>query len=137
MLGQKHFTLMPPVEAACINEQAIPAAKYAPRKGDDGALAEEEDLHNLRVDLAEPVRSVHWALWDPDEPAVRPTEFSSLARPLKVTLDPGDMLYLPALWCALAAFYRVCLWGLIVSCRYHKVAQSCSEEGVCCAVNYW
>jgi jumonji domain-containing protein 7 len=21
--------------------------------------------------------------------------------------------------------------------RYHKVSQSCSEEGICCAVNYW
>ena len=28
------------------------------------------------------------------------------------------MLYLPALW-------------------YHKVSQSCSDEGICCAVNYW
>jgi len=28
------------------------------------------------------------------------------------------MLYLPALW-------------------YHKVSQSCSDEGLCCAVNYW
>lgn len=28
------------------------------------------------------------------------------------------MLYLPALW-------------------YHKVSQSCDEEGICCAINYW
>lgn len=21
--------------------------------------------------------------------------------------------------------------------RYHKVSQSCSDEGICCAVNYW
>jgi jumonji domain-containing protein 7 len=41
-----------------------------------------------------------------------------LSRPLRATLNQGDMLYLPALW-------------------YHKVSQSCSEEGICCAVNYW
>lgn len=37
---------------------------------------------------------------------------------MRVTLNPGDMLYLPALW-------------------YHKVTQSCSPEGICVAVNYW
>lgn len=35
-----------------------------------------------------------------------------------VTLDEGDMMYLPAMW-------------------YHKVSQSCGKEGFSCSVNYW
>ncbi|EKG20480.1 Transcription factor jumonji/aspartyl beta-hydroxylase [Macrophomina phaseolina MS6] len=97
VLGKKHFTLMPPVEAACVNERAVPAAKYAPRKDGSGDLA-EEDLHDLEVQIDEPARMVNWALWDPDEPEVRPTGFSNLSRPIKVTLEPSDMLYLPAMW---------------------------------------
>jgi jumonji domain-containing protein 7 len=35
-----------------------------------------------------------------------------------VTLEEGDLLYLPAMW-------------------YHKVSQSSGEEGFALAVNYW
>jgi len=59
---------------------------------------------------------VPFALWDPDGLGVG-TRYSGLARPVRVSLGKGDMLYLPALW-------------------YHKVSQSC-EGGICCAVNYW
>ncbi|OJD30470.1 phospholipase a2 [Diplodia corticola] len=117
VLGRKHFTLLPPVEAACVNEQPVPAAKYVPRTSAEEVL-EEGDLHHLRVQMASPAKTVNWALWDPDQPEVRPTAFSKLSQPVRVTLEPGDMLYLPAMW-------------------YHKVAQSCSDEGICVAVNYW
>ncbi|KAF4546213.1 Phospholipase [Lasiodiplodia theobromae] len=122
VLGRKHFTLLPPVEAACVNERAVPAGRYVPRARSgverEGEEEREVELHDLRVEMARPERMVNWALWDPDLPAVRPTAFSGLSRPVRVTLEPGDMLYLPAMW-------------------YHKVAQSCSEEGICVAVNYW
>ena len=45
------------------------------------------------------------------------TEFSHLAQPIRVKLDPGDMLYLPSLW-------------------YHKVSQHNDGEGICCSINY-
>ena len=61
---------------------------------------------------------VPFATWDPDFPEENGPEYSQYATPIRVTLGEGDMLYLPALW-------------------YHKVLQSCSEEGICCAVNYW
>lgn len=38
--------------------------------------------------------------------------------PLVVTLHPGQVLYLPALW-------------------FHSVAQTPDENGLCVAVNYW
>lgn len=66
--------------------------------------------------------NVVWACWDPDssegDDDTGRGKYEKLARPMRVTLEEGDMLYLPRLW-------------------YHKVSQSCGEEGICCAVNYW
>jgi jumonji domain-containing protein 7 len=115
VLGRKHFVLLPPVEAACVGETVLEAATYAPKDKKDGNEVGELDLE---VNVDEPAATVPFATWDPDVPLQRATAFSHLSQPLRVTLDPGDMLYLPALW-------------------YHKVSQSCSEEGICCAINYW
>ena len=38
------------------------------------------------------------ATWDPDDAERNSRHVSALAKPLRVTLDPGDMLYLPAMW---------------------------------------
>jgi jumonji domain-containing protein 7 len=110
IIGQKHFVLLPPVEVACVNEQFLPAATYEPVRGSSGL--------EMEVKLDEPPATVPFAIWDPDSPETRSTPFSRLSKPLRITLFPGDMLYLPSLW-------------------YHKVSQSCSDEGICCAVNYW
>lgn len=40
---------------------------------------------------------VPFAVWDPDGKGEE-TMYSSLARPMRVSLGRGDMLYLPALW---------------------------------------
>lgn len=110
VLGWKHFTLLPPVAAPCINEQILPAATYNPSP----SLQKE----HLKPQLDDPAATIPFATWDPDVPNVRATPFSHLVTPMRFTLNPGDMLYLPAMW-------------------YHKVQQSCSEEGICVAVNYW
>jgi jumonji domain-containing protein 7 len=110
-MGQKHFVLLPPIASFGINEQELPAATYQaadPSSGD----------YRLEAKLDEPSRTVPTAVWDPDIPNENATKFSALLQPVRVTLDPGDMLYLPALW-------------------YHKVSQSCGPERICCAVNYW
>jgi jumonji domain-containing protein 7 len=117
-LGRKHFVLLPPVEAACVGETILRAGTYAPKEGDAENGKDKEEFMGLEVNLDEPPSSIPFATWDPDNPLYRSTPFSHLSQPLRVTLEPGDMLYLPALW-------------------YHKVSQSCSDEGVCSAVNYW
>ena len=69
-----------------------------------------------RTDI--PEQKVPVPTWDPEDAETRATPFSSLVKPLRVSVHEGDMLYLPAMW-------------------YHKVAQSSGDEGYCCAVNYW
>ncbi|KAM5377432.1 hypothetical protein ACJZ2D_004971 [Fusarium nematophilum] len=108
VLGRKHFVLLPSLCHPCVNEQPLRPATYNRR---------EDGVH---LDMDSDGDLVPFAIWDPDRPEQRATPFSHLAQPLRVTLNPGDMLYLPAMW-------------------YHKVSQSCAEEdeGFVLAVNYW
>ncbi|KAI2643704.1 phospholipase A2 [Xylaria nigripes] len=114
--GRKHFVLLPPIFQPCVNEQSLEPATYA-RSRDGGQQEGGMGSLELRMDEAAD-GNVPFAIWDPDKPDVHATPYSHLAEPMRVSLDPGDMLYLPAMW-------------------YHKVSQSCSEEGICVAVNYW
>ncbi|KAH8801572.1 cupin-like domain-containing protein [Xylogone sp. PMI_703] len=107
IVGKKHFVLLPPIAYAVVNERELPSACYV--RGEDGRLS---------IWREEGVPFVPFATWDPDRRMVNATRYSELARPMRVTLEAGDMFYLPALW-------------------FHKVSQSCSEEGLCVAVNYW
>lgn len=112
--GQKHFVLLPPIEMPCVNEQPLPKARYEP-VDEEPALSKAGDL---RIRETEDEDRVPVATWDPDSPKDRASEYSHLSIPLRVTLEEGDMLYLPTMW-------------------YHKVSQSAGEEGFACAVNYW
>ncbi|KAI9698721.1 MAG: hypothetical protein M1836_003831 [Candelina mexicana] len=87
IVGRKHFVLLPPVEAVCVGEKELRAATYV-RDG-EGKLVVRDD---------EGGEMVPTATWDPDVPAVMAKGFERMSRPLRVTLEEGDMLYLPALW---------------------------------------
>jgi peptidyl-lysine (3S)-dioxygenase / protease len=106
LLGRKHFVLLPPCCHPCVNEQYLEPATYQRVNG------------NLELQLDKSSEAIPFAVWDPDSAAQQATTFSSLAQPMRVSLDRGDMLYLPSMW-------------------YHKVTQTCSEEAICVAANYW
>lgn len=118
ILGQKHFVLLPPLCQPCVNEQLL--RPYTYKRCKDGAGLElspdcpDEDSADLTVENG----AIPFATWDPDSPEENTTPYSALASPMRVTLNPGDMLYLPAMW-------------------YHKVSQSCLDDDICVAVNYW
>jgi len=88
ILGRKHFVLLPSLCQPCVNEQALSPTTYA--RTADGGLELQRDQGADET--------VPFAIWDPDRPEVDATPYSHLARPIRVTLDPGDMLYLPAMW---------------------------------------
>lgn len=92
--GQKHLVLLPPHCHPCINEQPLRPATYA-RNSDN---AEKLDLvMDTAEGDSEPDR-IPFATWDPDRPNDNATIYSKLIEPMRVTLERGDMLYLPAMW---------------------------------------
>ncbi|KAG5925995.1 hypothetical protein E4U42_003753 [Claviceps africana] len=108
IIGSKHFVLLPPICHPSMNEALLKPATYI------------RDGQGLSLRLDQGADLVPFVTWDPDSPHDNPTPWSRLAKPMRVTLNPGDMLYLPAMW-------------------YHKVSQSSSPEGegFVVAVNYW
>lgn len=76
-----------------VNEVNLRGATYTRDGDDDLGLKLVQDVGD---DGDEP--TVPFAIWDPDQPDVNATRYSRLVRPIRVTLDPGDFLYLPAMW---------------------------------------
>lgn len=97
--GLKHFVLLPPLCQPCVRERPLRGATYVRGAGasNDGGDAAPHPLV-LLADTKDGCDRVPFATWDPDQPLNRTTKYSHLARPLQVTLKPGDMLYLPAMW---------------------------------------
>jgi peptidyl-lysine (3S)-dioxygenase / protease len=112
--GKKHFILFPPVAAPCIKEQHLLAATYINvRTETEMGLPDA-----LIATLDSPQKKIPVSLYDPEYPERHATSYSSLISPLHVTLEPTDILYLPALW-------------------FHRVSLSCGPEDFSCSVNYW
>ncbi|KAL5119668.1 hypothetical protein ACEQ8H_002514 [Pleosporales sp. CAS-2024a] len=119
LAGAKHFVLLPPVQSPCVNERAVLSATYAPLLHPPvSTLSHHIRKDDLCIQIDEPMHYVPLPMWDPDRPGENTSPYSPYARPMRVTVRQGDVLYLPALW-------------------YHKVKQVAGHQGVCCSVNYW
>ncbi|MCJ1431318.1 hypothetical protein MMC27_000669 [Xylographa pallens] len=103
VIGQKHFTLISPVETGYIDEQSLPVATYL-SLGPKGAGEPSEPLPELKHEKlvitpdADSV-PVPCATLDVNKIEQDIQEIHQY-RPIQITLGPGDMLYLPALWSA-------------------------------------
>lgn len=99
VLGSKTVTLYPPHEWYHLNEIEVPTATY--QRSTSGELELISDSGTIRwLDSARELREAQGC------------------RGYTVTLNPGDCLYLPALW-------------------YHEVTQNCAQDTICVSINYW
>jgi len=105
--GEKHFTLYPPTDFHFLYERPFIPAEYV--RDADGSLV-------LSDHPEEP--HVPWISVNPLKPDVKQFPQFLHAMPLRVTVKPGELLYLPSLY-------------------YHHVEQSADSEGKCVAVNFW
>ena len=88
ILGQKHFVLLPPVAANCVNEQWLSRHVYQ---------------RNMQLRPVRDGGKIPVAIWDPDQPEKNATAASSSCKPMRATLEPGDMMYLPSCWYIISA----------------------------------
>lgn len=99
--------LLPPVAWAGVGEKVLRPASYRRRGGsgvqkggqDGGGGKREEGGFEI---VEEEGEGVPFATWDPDLKAGvedgNGTRYSRFVEPMRVSLEEGDMLYLPALW---------------------------------------
>jgi peptidyl-lysine (3S)-dioxygenase / protease len=108
VVGEKHFTLLPPTDYFYLYEQNFTAAHYH-RDAQSGQWG-------LTID--DPPTQTPWIPVDPDQPDVERYPLASKLRPIHVVLRAGELLYLPSMW-------------------YHKVAQWGDQECRTIAINHW
>jgi jumonji domain-containing protein 7 len=103
--GAKHFTLFPPTSQPCLYEKLYERAHY--------------DADTLKLVSIEPQEQVPWIPIDPEDNTTGERIYEQypryrLVQALRVTVHPGEVLYLPSMW-------------------YHYVRQ----QGRTVAVNWW
>ncbi|MCJ1417636.1 hypothetical protein MMC32_003980 [Xylographa parallela] len=103
VIGQKHFTLISTVEMEYIAEQSLPAATYlssAPKgTGEPSERLPELEYEQLVITPDADSVPVPCATLDVNK-IEQDIQGIHQCRPIRITLGPGDMLYLPAMWSA-------------------------------------
>ncbi|WOO76864.1 JmjC domain-containing protein 7 [Vanrija pseudolonga] len=97
--GSKTFTLVSPIDGLRLDQRFHPPSTLV--RGEGGKLEPRPD--------SEPAHPVPW---------VQDLQLPDSVRPLTITLEKGESLYLPAGW-------------------WHKVEQNEGPSGLAVAVNYW
>ncbi|KNC56398.1 JMJD7-PLA2G4B protein [Thecamonas trahens ATCC 50062] len=105
--GQKSFRLYSPLSSIFLYEARFRKAFFD--KSPDGEWF---------IDEVAPIKHQNWIAVDPLSPDYARHPLFKYAAPIDVTLEEGDMLFLPTHW-------------------YHQVSQSVDAEGKCIALNYW
>lgn len=97
--GRKHFTLYPPTDLYWLEQKFYKKAHY--ERYDTLQSTIDQDGLNLKIDdhfiIVPENHEVPW--FDHDEEQLKQRPYLN---PLKVSLEPGELLYLPSLW-----FHRV------------------------------
>ncbi|KAG0035662.1 JmjC domain-containing protein 7 [Podila clonocystis] len=125
--GRKIFTLIPPTEQFCLHEKQYIAATYVdttetPSSSPPSSPQTETLSPRYKLEPMDPPTFTKWIALNPaHEP--RDDLYEKYPRfqwcqPFRVELNPGELLYLPAMW-------------------YHQVEQEPDHEGKCIAVNWW
>ncbi|KAF9207249.1 JmjC domain-containing protein 7 [Haplosporangium sp. Z 27] len=125
--GRKIFTLIPPTEQYCLHEKQYIAATYVDTQNPTSQSEHDSTKDPLlpsqyKLQPMEPLTYTKWIALNPshelrDEILEKYPRFH-MCQPFKVELNPGELLYLPAMW-------------------YHQVEQEPDHEGKCIAVNWW
>lgn len=123
--GQKVFTICPPADALFLKEKMFPSGTFRKDEGGRWTVDREVDEREEDVDGEASAQKVRWIeadierLLPPSSQEDREIYLEKYpllryAHPIRIHVNAGDMLYLPALW-------------------YHRVTQTCETV----AVNYW
>lgn len=127
--GEKTFTLLPPSDVAYLTPytKEYPTLRYAVKDTTTDTTTEKalgiagnELIRNNKIQLELrgdgcPSEKLEWTALDPDDPEVsNKYPLFRRASPLRCTVKPGQVLYIPAMW-------------------YHRVSQNCLTV----SVNYW
>ncbi|KAF9924797.1 JmjC domain-containing protein 7 [Linnemannia zychae] len=119
--GRKIFTLIPPTEQFCLHEKSYIAATYVDTADSTGSSS-SSTTPRYKLEPLNPEVHTKWIALNPShEPKEEIFEKYpryQMCQPFKVVVNPGEMLYLPAMW-------------------YHQVEQEPDHEGKCIAVNWW
>ncbi|KAI9795743.1 MAG: hypothetical protein M1833_006836 [Piccolia ochrophora] len=113
--GRKTFVLVSSVATAWVGERWVGRGRWVRDESPKISPDVEGEGHGARGwRVVEEGGEVPVPRWDPE----KDQEGEEKEGVLRVTVEEGDILYLPALW-------------------YHHVSQESGAEGFCCSVNYW
>ena len=122
ILGSKTFHLIPPTEYPCLqgpHPSSAPSNPSAEQRFASAHWVPSPRYPNGFEIVPQQDSTVPWIRIDPRNMITNTEDpFLQACKPLVVTIRPGQVLYLPALW-------------------FHSVTQTPDPNGLCVAVNYW